>query len=338
MAKFKPQFRRLIHVDERIRRGTQVGSYPNSRELARELEVSRKTVLRDVEYMRYQMDAPIEYHQVRHGYYYTEPEFKLPAIRVKRSDLFAICLAEKVLRQYENTPVYENLVSVFETLGQSMPERVSVDPSWLHGRFSFFAEAAPRLDPETWRTVFEALRQTRTVRFSYRNPGWRKSYKRTVNPYHAISYRAEWYLVGYCHYMKAVRVYAISRMSDARMSDDYYFIPDDFDFKKMAGSHFGIMFGNQTHGVRVRFDERTAPFIRERTWHPSQSIEELEAGLILSFTTNHLFEVRNWILSWGAGARALAPGELVQEVRRELAGALAGYEVESTPGSSPHKS
>lgn len=326
MAKNKPQYRRLIFIDQKVRQGTQVDRLPNCSSLAHEWEVSRKTIQRDIEYMRDELNAPIEYDPLKHGYYYTEENFKLPAIRIKQSDLFAICIAEKVLRQYENTPVYDNLVTVFDTLEKSMPDHVSVDPSWLHGRFSFFAEAAPTMDHDIWQTAFEALRQTRSLQFQYCNPGWRKSYQRTVDPYHAVSFRAEWYLIGYCHYMKSIRSFAVSRMAEAEILDRYFAPPTDFDFEEFSGSHFGIMFGKDEFPVAIRFDIDSAPYAKERQWHPSQEIEELPEGeIVLRFTVNHLFEVKRWVLSWGKGATVLEPPELVDMVTDDLSSALASY-------------
>ncbi len=94
MAKFKPQYRRLIFIDQKIRQGMQVGRLPNCSSLAEEWEVSRKTIQRDLEYLRDELNAPLEYDAIQHGYYYTEENFRLPAIRIRQSDLFAICIAE----------------------------------------------------------------------------------------------------------------------------------------------------------------------------------------------------------------------------------------------------
>jgi len=44
--------------------------YPNSRTLAETLEVSRKTVLRDIEFMTLQLELPIKYNAAKRGYYY----------------------------------------------------------------------------------------------------------------------------------------------------------------------------------------------------------------------------------------------------------------------------
>lgn len=326
MAKFKPQFRRLLYIDERIRTGTRVGQYPNCRMLAEEYEVSAKTIQRDIDYLKWQLSAPIEYDNVKHGFYYTEPDYKLPALNISRSDLFAMCIAERVLQQYENTPLHDKLAVVFEKLQESMPENVSVNPAWLQDRFSFFRLPAPRIDPDVWNTVFEGLRQERTICFDYRIPGKEKVHRRTVDPYHAVSYRAQWYLFGYCHYVKKIRSFAVSRMDRAEMTADDFFIPSDFEFEKIAGRHFGIMFGEEEHGVSVRFGPEQAPYVREREWQDDQKLEERPDGsVVLSFSTNHLWEVRSWVLSWGPGATVLGPPELVEMVADSLKKATLNY-------------
>ncbi len=322
----KVQYRRLMFIDQKLRDGTRLGRYPNCRTLAEEWEVSPKTIMRDIDYMKNQMDAPIEYDQYRHGYFYTEPDYKMPALNIRRSDLFAIWVAEKVLRQYENTPIYDNLVSVFDKLAESMPEKVSVDPTWLQHRFTFLAEPAPRLDADVWRVVFEGLRQSRRLKFRYRLPGRSKVHWREVDPYHAVSYRAEWYLAGHCHYKHSVRTFAFSRMEAVEMTDEWFFIPDDFDYQELAGDSFGIIAGDDSYEVKVRFAPQLAPYAGEREWHPTQqSRVQPDGSLVLKFTTSHLLEVMRWVLSWGAGATVLGPDELKEMVSRELEGALLSY-------------
>jgi hypothetical protein len=46
---------------------------------------------------------------------------------------------------------------------------------------------------------------------------------------------------------------------------------------------------------------------------------------VLEFTTNHVNEVKDWVLSWGGGATALAPGMLVEKVKQGLQQAAANY-------------
>ena len=56
MPKFKPQYRRLLFIDRKVRDG----SYPNCPSLAREWEVSVKTIQRDIDYLRDELGAPLE--------------------------------------------------------------------------------------------------------------------------------------------------------------------------------------------------------------------------------------------------------------------------------------
>ena len=48
------------------------GSYPNTSQLARLLEVSMSTVSRDIEFLRERMGCPIEYDFYRKGYHCSE--------------------------------------------------------------------------------------------------------------------------------------------------------------------------------------------------------------------------------------------------------------------------
>ena len=51
----------------RIHQEVSGGGYPNCRRLSVELEVSAKTVMRDIEFMRDRLGLPLEYDAVKHG-------------------------------------------------------------------------------------------------------------------------------------------------------------------------------------------------------------------------------------------------------------------------------
>lgn len=59
---------RLLQIHAKIKSGC----YPNSKQLAYDLETSEPTINRDIEYLRDSRGAPIEYDHVNRGYYYTE--------------------------------------------------------------------------------------------------------------------------------------------------------------------------------------------------------------------------------------------------------------------------
>ncbi len=320
MVKYKPQHSRLLFIDRKIREGR----YPNCSSMAREWEVSRKTIQRDMEYMRYQLDAPLEYSAKHRGYLYTEEQYKLPAIDIRESDLFGVYLADKLLVQYEGTPIYDSLCSVFKKIEQSLPEKVSLD-SRDQEKFTVLAPFSTTIAPDVWETMISSLRTSRRVTVEYRTPG-KSPLSRTMDPYHAVRFEGDWYIVGYCHLRQAIRTFSMSRMVRAAQSGEIFAVPDDFDFQKLSGSRFGVHWGVDDTRVEILFSKAVADYVRERNWHPSQTLTEHEDGTVtLALTVNHLLELKRWILSWGSEARVLAPDDLAREIKKTLLNAAAGY-------------
>ena len=50
------------------------------------------------------------------------------------SELFAMTVAEEVLKQYRNTPLYHRLAGLFEKLEAHLPDTVGIDPHWIPER------------------------------------------------------------------------------------------------------------------------------------------------------------------------------------------------------------
>ncbi len=322
----KSQLMRLLFIDRSLREGMASGRLANCTSMAAAYEVSTKSILRDIDYLRHQRDAPIAYDAVRRGYYYTEEQYRLPAIDLTESDLFAICIAEMALRQHENSPVYDRLKGVFDKIEASLPASVSVQPSWVAEALSVVPEPQTRIDAAVWTTVSEGLRGHRLVRIVHERPGAATAKTREVAPYHLARYQGEWYLVGHCRLRGALRTFAVSRIRAAELLAETFTVPADFDATALSADSFGVFGGHHAFPVRIRFRPDLAPYVLERQWHPRQEVERHRDGSVeLLFPATHLPEVKRWVLSWGRGARVLAPAELAAAVREELAAALAGY-------------
>lgn len=324
MQKFKPQYKRLLFIDRKIKEHT----YPNCTSLAADWSVSAKTIQRDIDYLRDELEAPISYDSLKHGFFYTEPNYSLPAINISESDLFSIYVGQTILSQFRNTPLFRKLNSVFEKVKASLPEKTGVNPAWLTKRILVFPEPATTVNADIWETIAKAIRENRSlsIRHATARPGAEPAGEREVDPFFLVSYKGEWYLSSYCHYRKAIRTFAVSRITHARILETTFKMPAGMTKAKMFGDQFGIIWKDTFHKVRIRFAPEVAPYIRERQWHPLQKIHDIRTGgLILEFTTNHLNEVKDWVLTWGPGATVLAPTALVTNVKEALKGALANY-------------
>ncbi|MGK5087002.1 WYL domain-containing protein, partial [Bdellovibrionota bacterium FG-2] len=81
--------------------------------------------------------------------------------------------------------------------------------------------------------------------------------------------------------------------------------------------------------IVVRFDSPVSGYVRERRWHASQKIISLEGGAIeIRLQTGVTPDLVQWVLGFGAAARALSPPELCQEVRQAASAVLEKYALE----------
>ncbi len=305
--KYKPQHRRLIFIDQQIGSGI----YPNCFQLSKGWEVSSKTIQRDLDYLRDELGAPIEYSPLHRGYYYREPTWRLPAIQLSEGDLFFISVAEKVLEQYENTPLHKSLRGIFDRIRESMPEKVTAPADLLSPRISVRTVPARLTNPEIWKSVVIALRRSLSLKIEFRAGGYTTFVHRVVDPYHLFAYSGEWYLVAADKKRKEPRLYALSRIKIAQLLDEHFPLPADFDPKVYMQGAFGVFRGEKNYTVRLRFSAEQAPYIRERTWMDGQRIKVLRSGeIILSFPTSHLYEVERWVLSWAQDVKVLGPKSL----------------------------
>ena len=101
----RPQYHRLQRILEMIREGTRTGCLPNCGHFIRELEVSRRSLMRDLDCLRDDHHAPIAYDDSRKGFYLTDPTFSLPPVQLTRREVFSLSIARKLLERFEGTPL-----------------------------------------------------------------------------------------------------------------------------------------------------------------------------------------------------------------------------------------
>ena len=64
-------------------------SYPNAQRLAERFKISHRQAQRDLDYLRKELGAPVEYDNRRKGFYYSQP-FTLPLLLTSDNDEFYI--------------------------------------------------------------------------------------------------------------------------------------------------------------------------------------------------------------------------------------------------------
>ena len=307
----RPPYERMAYIHEQL----QLDRHPNCSSVAAHFEVASKTIQRDIEFMRDRWQLPIEYDEVRHGYYYAQPVENLPLVTMTEGELVALLVAQKAVAQYAGTPFEAPLTNAFAKLTAQLDGPVSVALGAARHVFSFKAAGPARADLELFRRLSRAVLETREITFTYRGLGDARPARRQVQPWHLCCVDGQWYLIGHDIERAAKRTFALPRIAEVEITARTFPRPARFSIREHLGGSFGIIAGHGDFRVRLRFDAWAAQLVRERFWHDSQELaERRDGGLELTLQLDSLAEVERWVLSWGEHVEVLTPKPLRQRI------------------------
>src|SRR5437764_8076649 len=253
----RPPLERMMRMHQRLK----AGRYPNCRKLADELEVSSKTVQRDIDFMRYRMGLPIEYDQLHFGFYYTEPVSSFPNVEISEGELVALYIGQKALAQYKGTSFEAPLSTAFRKITDGLRDTISVTWADLDSAISFRNTGRSTADVHLFEQLSHALFKQLEVRFEYKKPDAGRYEQRYVQPYHLGCVENLWYLFAFDLDRQQLRTFALPRIRNLRLSKTKFRRPADFSIGRFLGESFGV-FSKPTktkHLIRVRFDAFAAP-------------------------------------------------------------------------------
>jgi predicted DNA-binding transcriptional regulator YafY len=309
----RPPLERMMRIHQAI----LSGKYPNAATLAREMEVSTKSIHRDIEFMRDRMQLPIEYDGSRFGYHYLGEVGAFPTLHITEGELFALVVAEKALQQYRGTNFEKPLLSAIKKMEQSLPDTISINFADWEQTISFRTRAEPILDLEIISVLAKATAERQQLEISYRKPGQREIEKRVVDPYHLGNINGEWFMFAHDHLRKDIRTFVPARIKSMKPTGQTFARPQKFSLEKRLRDSFGVHSAQGEFQIVIRFNEMVADYIREKRWHDSQKLIELtDGGVELHLKLSSLFEVERWILGWSGNAVVIQPPELIELVRK----------------------
>jgi predicted DNA-binding transcriptional regulator YafY len=322
----RPPLERMLRIHDELRRGALV----NCTKLTGVLEVSRKTVVRDIAFMRDRLDLPIEFDARIQAYRYTHPVNAFPTVHVTEGELLALLVARRALEQYRGTPFHRQLEIAFEKLAGGLRDRISFSPADELRAVSFKNIGPGKTDLAVFNTLSAAVLRQQAVRFNYRKPGDAGKAARRVHPYHLANRENLWYLIGFDLERAALRTFALPRISNAGATPETFSRPADFSPEKFFASALGVLGGEGDYLVVIQFASQVAGRVREREWHESQVMDDLPDGrLELRLRLGALSEVEQWVLGWGGAAEVIEPPQLRESIRRTVTRLARTYAVKS---------
>lgn len=318
---------------ERMHRVHQLlanSEYPNSTKLAREFEVTTRTIKRDIEFMRDRLCLPISFDPEQNGFFYEHPVDHFPDVPMSEAEIFALFVANKAIEQYQGTPFHQLLEKAFRRLTGRLDDHVRFSLGNSGDSISFRPLAPGEADLQTFESLAKGVRERRVVSFMYRNHAALKSQLRRVHPYHLAYVDGRWCLFGFDEVRRAMRTFILCRLQKPKLIERHFTVPKRFDLHDYLRHSFSLFRGKDgdDYEVVVDLDAWAADEVRGRRWHATQTLMELPKGMLrITMRLSNVEEVEKWVLGFGTHATVVRPRLLAERLRHTAAELVRRYDV-----------
>src|SRR4051794_13152241 len=162
-------------------------------ELARRLEVSGRTIRRDVERLR-ALGYPVESLTGPAGGYKLRAGTAMPPLLLDDDEAIAIAVGLRTAARASVTGIEETSLRALVKLEQVLPAHLRRRVNALQSVMSTMAASGPTVDPQTLTAIAATCRDHERVRFAYKGRDGAAS-RREVEPHALANLGQRWYLV-----------------------------------------------------------------------------------------------------------------------------------------------
>jgi predicted DNA-binding transcriptional regulator YafY len=201
-------------------------------ELADRLEVSRRTIRRDVERLR-GLGYPVESLAGPAGGYRLRAGAAMPPLLLDDDEAIAIAVGLRTAARASVTGIEETSVRALVKLEQVLPAHLRRRVRALQSAtMTLPAPGGPTVDPQCLTVIAAACRDSERVRFAYRGRDGVDS-RREVEPHSLVNLGRRWYLVAWDRGRRDWRTFRVDRLAKPA-STGLRFAPRDLPAKDAA--------------------------------------------------------------------------------------------------------
>jgi predicted DNA-binding transcriptional regulator YafY len=305
--------------------------FVRTQEFMDELEVSRATFKRDLEYLRDRFHAPIVYDADNEAYRFDDKVedravWQLPGLWFSADELRALLTMDSLLAALE-PGVLSELIGPFRKRLRELLDSGEHSGADIARRIRVLSMGARSVEPAHFRTVATALLARRRLRIRHNRRQDGGVLEREVSPQRLVHYRDNWYIDAFCHKRQALRTFALDAIERAQMLDKAAKEVSEESLDRHFTSGYGIFAGADTQEAVLLFNSTRARWVSRETWHPKQDgLLQLDGSYLLKFPYSREPELVMDILKYGADVKVLAPKSLRDAVAGQHRAAAAQYD------------
>lgn len=280
-------------------------------ELAEKFEVSRRTIVRDIEDLC-KAGIPVAASQGRGGGISVMEGFRIDRTLLSEEDMKAILTGLQSLDSVSESKRYRRIMDKLDA--KNTAETVSAGNSIIVD-LSSWDKSAVSLKLETVRSAAENRKK---LGFMYYSP--ERTERREIEPYRLVFQWSSWYVWGFCTKRNDYRMFKLTRMTDLAVGEE--FVPRDipaYSCDKLRHAKGGI-------AVKVRFDSSVRwRLVDEFGAENLPSANDEDGSITLDFTWSDVPSFFSYIAGFREAAEIIAPEEYRREFSELLENILKKY-------------
>jgi predicted DNA-binding transcriptional regulator YafY len=301
--------------------------------LMAELEVSRATLHRDLQYLRDRMDAPIVHDADAGGYRFqadprdrAQASHQLPGVWFSEPEIHALLTLHQLAAGLDEGGLLARQLQPLLGKLQGMLGADEAEAAELTRRVKIVGAARRPVPPQWFERVGDALLRRRRLRMVYLTRRRQSRSEREVSPQRLVHHRHTWYLDAWCHRSEGLRRFALDAIEEAKVLDAAaQELPLDA-VEAALDRGYGAFAGPEVQWAVLHFDAEAAAWVAREQWHPEQEGEPLaDGGWRLRLPFADATELAMDVLRHGEHVIVESPPALRDAVRQRLAAALAAY-------------
>lgn len=164
--------------------------------------------------------------------------------------------------------------------------------------------------------IMNAMRDNRKIILSYKGYSMDDYKDMAVHPYSIRLFKRRWYLIGYSEYSKGVRLYMLDRASGARIVEESFQMPEDFDAEVFFEDYYGVRKSEDAkEKVVLKASARVRDLVRTVPLHRTQvEIETNPEYSVFEYSLRPNFDFKQEIISYLDALEVLEPKSLRQDI------------------------
>lgn len=284
-----------------------------SRLLEWDIDVSRRTILRDIDELSLNYGI-LEEDRNGKTYFYAD-KYTLKNVDLTMMDLASLAFAKEMLKEYVHLEMGRHAVAFIDKIVENSASLNKLQFDKLCGSFRQTHNGGNR-DLVDWKTehlIQNAIDNHNKLEIEYYSFSSDESTKRTIHPYRMVIIDSYLCVEAFCELRNEVRRFRVSRIRHIDVMDELF----EEDIPVEAEQTFLKLAGKDREELELIFTGDSIRYVKEYESERAKKLSEEKDGLHFYQSIAITPDVLRWIRGFGPEVKVVSPLWLSTQLRQE---------------------